>query len=320
MVFDQLSKSSSLARSDMNFTAQDFEQLLGLQVGPTARNEIESLELEYSYLTPDEEIQAVMTIVRELFRDDLVYASRDREPAWEQGWGENLEEYSNSPSVESLLPKYFGRSPINRLGQKFIKGTMPDFEVKILRCLQSWIFEKYLSTFESIYEFGCGTGHNLLFLRKFNESANLTGLDWVESSQSLISLISRETEDSKLSGVKFNYFAPDTSFRLQPDSAVFTVASLEQIGNDFHPFLDYLVQNRPKLVVHIEPFQDLLDPYNFMDNLSIQYMRKRKYINGYCEAILDLERQGKAQVHLYQRSFIGSHFIDGYTILIWSPA
>lgn len=318
MVPGQLPETASLSLHKMKFTGKDFEQLLDLQVGPAARNEIDSLELEYSFLSREEEIDAVMTIVQELFRDNLVFASKEREPAWEQGWGENLREYSKSQKVESLLPKYFGRSQINRLGQRFIRGSTPDFEVKILRCLQSWLFEEYLSSFESVYEFGCGTGHNLLFLRKFNSSANLTGLDWVESSQSLISLVSEKTEDPKLTGAKFNYFEPDTSFKLTPGSAVLTVASLEQIGSEFRPFLDYLMENQPKLVVHIEPFQDLLDPYNFMDNLSIQYMRKRKYISGYCEAVLELEYQGKARVHLYRRSFIGSHFLDGYTILIWS--
>ena len=79
------------------------------------------------------------------------------------------------------------------------------------------------------------------------------------------------------------------------------------------------MSSRPKLVVHIEPFEDLLDPYNLLDNLSVQYMRKRGYINGYCEYVQSLESQGKATIHKFQRSFIGSRFIDGYTVFVWSP-
>ncbi len=80
------------------------------------------------------------------------------------------------------------------------------------------------------------------------------------------------------------------------------------------------MSNKPELVVHIEPFEDLLDPFFLLDNLSIQYMRKRNYINGYVEHIQNLEKEGKAKIHRYQRSYIGSKHIDGYTVLIWSPS
>jgi hypothetical protein len=31
--------------------------------------------------------------------------------------------------------------------------------------LLDWVFEKYITNVDSVYEFGCGTGHNLLRVR-----------------------------------------------------------------------------------------------------------------------------------------------------------
>ena len=303
----------------MKFTSEVFEQILGVRLSRRASSEINSFGIDYDELRQDQELKEVKLLVDEIFRLDLVSASRKRMPDWEDGWGQNLRDFEKDFLPENLFPKYFGKYPINRLNQKLVLSNTEHFELKMLRSLQTWIFDEYLSDFDSIYEFGCGTGHNLIFLRKFNAFAKLTGLDWVESSQALITLIGKQAQDTKLFGQKFDYFNPNSDLVLEENSAVFTVASLEQIGSEFLPFVNFLFRNQPKLIVHIEPFEDLLDPYNLLDNLSIQYMRKRGYINGYCEYIQDLESQGKAKIHKFQRSFIGSRFIDGYTILIWSP-
>jgi len=303
----------------MNFKPEDFERIWGVDLGDRARKEIDSFKIEYDELPHDQELEEIKLLIDEIFRLDLVSASRKREPEWQDGWAQNLRDFKKYLKPENLFPKYFGKYSVNRLNQKLVSSKTEHFEVKMLRSFQAWIFDEYLSDFALIYEFGCGTGHNLVFLRKFNAFANLIGLDWVESSQALISLIAEQSKDSKLSGQKFDYFNPNNELVLGENSAVLTVASLEQIGDEYLPFVSFIIRNKPNLVVHIEPFEDLLDPYNLLDNLSIQYMRKRGYINGYCEYIQFLESQGKAKIHRFQRSFIGSRFIDGYTVLIWSP-
>jgi SAM-dependent methyltransferase len=189
----------------------------------------------------------------------------------------------------------------------------------MLRAIQARVFTEYLSEQKHIYEFGCGTGHNLLFLRKINSKAKIIGLDWAYSSQVILSLLRKSQKDEKMSGKNFDYFSPDFDFKLEPSSAVVTVASLEQIGNRHGPFIDYLVRNKPAIVVHIEPFRDLLDEQNPVDLTSIEYMRQRNYIEGYCEVIFEMERHGNAKVHSFKRTFIGSKYVDGYTLLVWSP-
>jgi SAM-dependent methyltransferase len=303
----------------MKFDSYEFEKLLGVRLSEKAKTQIDSFNIQYSVLSHEEEHLVVKELVDEIFRLDLSVASSKRVSDWNEGWGQNLLDFQKDGSITSLIPRYFGKNKVNRLNQKLVQSQDADFELKMLRCLESWIFDEYLSTFKSIYEFGCGTGHNLVFLQQFVEDAELTGLDWVESSQTLINLISAVRKNLKLTSEKFDYFNPDINLKLRDDSAVFTIASLEQIGKDYEKFVDFLIRNKPRLVIHVEPFEDLLDPYFLLDNLSIQYMRKRNYINGYVEHIKSLEKEGKAKIHCFQRSYIGSKHIDGYTVLIWSP-
>jgi hypothetical protein len=94
---------------------------------------------------------------------------------------------------------------------------------------------------------------------------------------------------------------------------------LEQVGENYEKFVQYLLNNKPAVVVHIEPIPELLDSTKLLDYLSIQYMHKRKYLRGYLTYLESLEKQGKLKILEAKRSGIGSFLIDGYSILVWRP-
>jgi trans-aconitate methyltransferase len=172
---------------------------------------------------------------------------------------------------------------------------------------------------KSFYEFGCGTGHNLIRAREQFPELDLWGLDWARSSQELINKIALDTGDKKLHSHHFDYFNPDSEIRLDSNAAVFTIASLEQTGEDFIKFIDYLLANEPQIVVHVEPIGEMLNPRNLLDNLSVRYFRKRRYLNGLATHLEDLASQGRIEIVQKQRSFVGSFYIDGYSIIAWRP-
>ncbi len=192
-------------------------------------------------------------------------------------------------------------------------------EQDALSLIIQWLIEEYAHSCSGIYEFGCGTGNNLIKIRNFNSGMELYGLDWVTSSQDLIKLIAQNTEDSKLHSAHFNYFEPDTEFEIQENSAVLTVASLEQTGGDFGGFIHYLLAQRPKVVIHIEPMWDSLNAENLLDYLSIKYMKKRNYLNGLQQYISELVRNKQIEILVNKRSYLGSFYIDGYSVLVWKP-
>ena len=304
----------------MKLTYRDFEELWGISLTPEAIKEIQRMDFEYESLNISEENSLIAEIREEILQNKFVKAGQSREASWQKGWDENLQGFKKSKNIDDLIPKYFGKSTINRLGQHFIRAISKNFDLNMLRAIEARVFTDYLSNYQNVYEFGCGTGHNLLFLRKINPGCALVGLDWANSSQETLSLLNQTLMDEKISGRNFDYFSPNFDFKLKPSSAVFTVASLEQIGDQHGPFIEYLMQNKPAIVVHIEPFKDLLDEQNPLDLISIEYMKQRNYIEGYCEAIFELQENKEAQVHLFERTFIGSKYVDGYSILVWSPS
>lgn len=261
--------------------------------------------MKHRTLTQKETDKVIIHILETLLDDSVPYSGAHRKKQWEKGWGENLESGNG-------IPKYFGKYPIQRLNGKFVRGQGKNYERDMLYTIVDSLAKKYLSSCLAVCEFGCGTGHNLWRVKKVNPKAKFWGLDWTKSSKSLV-------ESMGFKGYTFDYFKPDYNFKLTPNTGVYTVASLEQIGTGFKPFVKYLLKNKPSIVVHIEPIPELLDSTKLIDYLSIQYMFKRKYLRGYLTYLEELEKKGKIKILEARRSGIGSLFIDGYSVIVWKP-
>jgi hypothetical protein len=159
----------------------------------------------------------------------------------------------------------------------------------------------------------------LLRVREVNAKADLWGLDWTEASQKVLARLKDTGIDPKINGRRFNFFDPDRTFKLAPGAAIYTAAALEQIGNRCQPFVNYLLENRPAICIHIEPINELLDEGNLLDFLSITYCKRRNYLSGLLPYLRALEQDGRIKIHMARRTFIGSLFIDGYSVIVWSP-
>jgi len=299
--------------------AADFEKAFGEKLSPYVKNKIKEYKLVCTDFTEEERDYWLRRIVDVLLDPNLEYSGKHRRGQWEKGWGQNLNLLSEKQAQEAINPRYFGKYPILRFRQKFIKPLSKNFEVNSLYAIQNWLFDKYLRGVDAIYEFGCGTGHNLFQARDVNSDARIWGLDWAKSSQKIIKTLVREGKAKNFFAHNFDYFNPDKNFKLERNSAIFTVASLEQIGSDFKPFVGYIMKNKPRVCIHIEPFNELLDEKNLLDYLSLRYFKKRRYINGFIDHLRQLEAKKKARIIKVQRSYVGSLFIDGYTVVVWSP-
>lgn len=299
-------------------TQQDFAAIFQDSLSTFVKEKIKKFNFLARKVSAQDRDKILLKIMKALLDPQPIKAGKHRQDQWEKGWAENLESYIKH--VEgSIIPRYFGKHDVIRWKQQFLNPISANFEYNMLAIIQYWLFDKYLRSSNSIYEFGCGTGHNLLRVREVNTSASLWGLDWVRSSQEIIQKMRLEKSDPKLFTQNFDFFNPDANFKLNKKSAIYTVAALEQIGNKFQPFICYLLENKPEICIHIEPIAELLDPNNLVDYLSIQYFKKRDYLNGYLSKLQELETKGKIKIHLAQRSFIGSLYIEGYSIIVWSP-
>jgi SAM-dependent methyltransferase len=300
--------------------ADDFAQAFGEPLSDFVKARIARYAFSYTGFSDAEQQQLLIKIVDTLMSPDLQTAGSHRLGEWEAGWGENLQTFRNDPSnADAISPRYFDKYNAIRWRGRFIRPVSAKFEGCSLAIIVDWLLDKYARDAACIYEFGCGTGHNLLQARDVNAKAALWGLDWASSSQQLIEAMREGGIDPNIYGKHFDYFAPDTDFSLAPNSVVLTVASLEQVGDQWGAFVDYLRAQKPALCIHIEPIAELLDPDVLIDNLSIKYFKKRRYLDGFLAGLRQLEAAGEISIHKAQRTHIGSLFIEGYSVVVWSP-
>jgi len=306
-------------KSYSKLTVTDFEKSFAEKLSPYVRNKIRKYNFQYRQPTQQERDGFIKKNLEALLNKPIEQAGSRRKQRWEKGWSENLSKYNKAAVTDSLIPKYFGKHNCIRWKQDFIIPLSKNFEANSLFLIQDWLFDKYLRKVKSVYEFGCGTGHNLLRLRSLNKNAILWGLDWTKSSQELIAKIRETGLDHNIYSRNFDFFKPDYSFKLDKNGVAITIASLEQTGDKFDKFINYLVETKPKLCIHIEPVYELLDKNSLLDLLSVKYFQKRKYLWGLLSYLRKLETLKKIKIIRAQRTFVGSLFIDGYSVIVWQP-
>ena len=294
----------------------DFIKSFGHDISAFVQDKIRGYAFRYDELSEEEHDGCVLQVVKTLLANDIIRAGEHRVVDWNSGWACNLEKLAEwNMGIDGLVPDYYNKYPYLRWQQRFIKPCSHDFERNMLYLIMDWLSDKYMRDAEYIYEFGCGTGHHLERLRHVNPNASLCGLDWAESTQKIFSVLSSLGITSR----QFDFFQPDDNFILKDDSIVYTVAALEQVGDKYDKFIDYLLRNRPKLCIHVEPITELMDKNNLMDYLSIEYCKKRNYLSGFLTVLEQMEIAGRIKILMSQRTYIGSLFIDGYSVVIWTP-
>ena len=120
----------------------------------------------------------------------------------------------------------------------------------------------------------------------------------------------------KCVGKNFDFFTPDYDFKIE-NHGVYTVAALEQIGVNFDNFLTYLITAKPKLCVHIEPLMELFDENNNIDAFCKNYCKKRNYLHGFATKLKELESKNIVEIIELKRNYIGSMFLEGYSVIAW---
>jgi len=301
-------------------TVSDFEEMLRIEATEYLKQKIRNIGLEYHEISDGEADKLITFVVKSLISGELIPAGEERRNDWESGWAQNLKEIEEGKDVNSaIVPKYFNKYNVVRLNRRFVQPVTANFEKSTLNLIMAYIADKYLRNHENVYEFGCGTGHNLLSVRDVNERAVLHGLDWAKSSQAIIKNLRTTGVDENIYGENFDYFNPNYDVKIAKNSAIYTVASLEQVGTKWEDFIKYLLLNKPEICIHVEPIGEILNDDTLFDYLSIQYFKARNYLSGFYSGLIKLESDGMIEIIDARRTYIGSLFIEGYTIIVWKP-
>lgn len=307
-----------------NITLKNFADLFGAAVeefSGDCKKLIAATDFRYQIVGKEEYNQILLDVLKKLDTDRLPVSGKERKDDWERGWSENLNGFiRNNHDLSQLVPKYIQpiKNTIKRFNRNYIKPADPNFELNFYTVYRRFFFEKYLSAFDSIYEFGCGTGYNLYILSQLFPEKKLFGLDWAIASRDLVNKIG-EAFNANITGRLFDMFSPDDSLEINDNSIFITLNSMEQLGGDFEAFLNFILNKSPLLVINSEPLVELYDPKELLDYLAIKYHRKRGYLNNYLTRLKQLEAEGKIQILKMIRIYFGSLFHEGYSLVIWKP-
>lgn len=293
----------------------DFEEILGFEINGKVKQMISNFDLSYRELTSLERDNYISHVV-EVLTSDITKSGEHRINEWENGWSENLNEFKLSKKIEDLIPKYHGKNRIVRWKGDVVMPLTDNFDYKIHICFVDAILQHYLKDVKNVFEFGCGPAYHLIRLNKYNESIKLNGTDWTVSSQDIINEINNIL-NLKISGYNFDFFNPNYNINLSKNTGIYTVAALEQVGDNFKEFISFLMEKKPEICVHMEPIDELLNDQNLIDNLSIKYFRKRNYLHKFLPHLENLEKEGKIEIIKKQRIFSGSYFIEGHSLIVW---
>lgn len=301
-------------------TENDFADLFGVmthELGDACRSFIGDTDFSYDTLGKKHHDDIVLQVIKKLDSGEFDVSGESKQKKWESGWRENLDAFIKSGhDVNTLVPKYVHPDQTLRLYQEYIKPHSSSYEMDFFTALRLWLFNEYLSGVGTIYEFGCGTGYNLVMLANMFPDKKFVGLDWAKSAVELVNLIGI-TQKKNIHGRLFNMYAPDSSLRLTKDSAVLTIGALEQMGKDFAPFLDFIIKNKPQICINIEPLDEMYHDGNLLDYLAIKYHKQRNYLTGFKSYMDGLFCKNIIEIIQTRRMHFGSLYHDGWSILIW---
>lgn len=313
--------SSSLENTQLK--CSDFLRMFGLESihgFPNAcLKEIEKYNFSYQRLTVKENNQVILNTLKILEDNPHSVVGSHRKDIWEKGWSENAQDFvEGNYNIEKLKPKYFKQSPYIRLDGEFIKPIDNEFEINVFTVLRHWVYRQFFNDVEEIYEFGCGTGLNLALLAKIFPSKKLHGLDWAAASQKILKNLAMKF-GWNLTGYNFDLFNPDYNFHLARNSAIMTSTALEQLGENYEAFIEFILDKSPKICVHVEPVLELYDENDLLDSLAIQYHKKRGYLEGFLPKLRELEKKKQVEIIFVHRMKLGNHLHDGYSMIAWRP-
>ena len=263
--------------------------------------------------------EKLINVLKRIEDDKQVIGAPERTDKWDKGWKENLDEFRESEyDLSALIPKFIRKNqPIRFMGE-YILPEEEHFEHVYFNVYRTWLFEKTFSHYDSIYDIGCGSSYNLIKLCNMFPDKKIYGFDFVQSSVDIVSdLVEKHSLNAQ--GGLFNMIDPDFNIELDSNSLVFTSGAIEQIASKFEKFLEFLLEKKPQIVVHVEPTYEVYDQDILFDYLAAKFHSKRGYTMGYLPRLKQLELDGKIEILNVKRLNFGSLFFEGFTNIIWKP-
>jgi hypothetical protein len=217
----------------------------------------------------------------------------------------------------SLIPKFLTKKePIIRLNGKYYESNFDHTHVIWRQSFVAAMYKKFLSNYSEIHEFGCGSGHNLLLFDQIGSGQQkLKGYDRSINAVKCLNEFGIEREN-RITGETFDMRTP-IAVHSSPDHACYTHGSIEQLGEDYHSFVDFLLSSKFGIFVHVEPLYEFYDPNSIEDFYAIAHHIKRGYPTSFLTYLRSLHNSKTISVISEERIGFGARHIDGYSLVVW---
>lgn len=300
----------------MKISVEDFEEILELKLSDEAKKLVNDKNFEYEFADSEEHNLGLIKFVNFL-TEYKKESGPEYQEIWEKGWQENLDSFVSTGELSDLIPKFVRKKELIRFKGRWISPVDAEFETNFVMVMRDAIFRQNFCDSSSIWEFGSGTGLNLVHLSKILPNKKLFGCDWAKPSVQILEELNKKL-DLDIHGFQFDLFHPNNQFleEISENSGLFTIGTMEQLGQNYQPILDFILDSHFKRIVHIETNFELYDENNFLDYLSKKYIVKRNWLRGYFSTLKDMEKLGKIKI-IQERKTFGSFFHDGYTLTVW---
>jgi len=277
----------------------------------------ESIQLQLDKFFPIQYDELNSEQYKEYYELCLEMLNKKLEVDWQDDWFNVLQNLrTNNENVKSIIrPKWFRESAFVNIQNCLSLTETPyvDWEYQLIT--RQMLFYTHLKDIENICEFGSGSGTNFYLINEILQNKNFILSDISVTSLKIIEELKRKLNRNNLTYSNID-IEQDIDLQLPDNTAVITTSVLEQIGDNYKNFINFILKEKPQIVINVEPIVELLDSKNGFDNVMNLYCEKRKYLAGYLTELEKLEKQKKIKIIMKKRTMVSGTFIEN-SVLIW---
>ena len=277
----------------------------------------ESIQLQLDKFFPIQYDELNSEQYKEYYELCLEMLNKKLEVDWQDDWFSVLQNLrTNDDNVKSIIrPKWFRESAFVNIQNclSLTETSYVDWEYQLIT--RQMLFYTHLRDIENICEFGSGSGANFYLINEILQDKNFILSDISVTSLKIIEELKRKLNRNNLTYSNID-IEQDIDLQLPDNTAVITTSVLEQIGDNYKNFINFILKEKPQIVINVEPIVELLDSKNGFDNVMNLYCEKRKYLAGYLTELEKLEKQKKIKIIMKKRTMVSGTFIEN-SVLIW---
>ena len=277
----------------------------------------QSIQLQLDKFFPIQYNELNSKQYKEYYELCLEMLNKKLEVDWQDDWFSVLQNLqTNNDNVKSIIrPKWFRESAFVNIQNclSLTETSYVDWEYQLIT--RQMLFYTHLRDIENICEFGSGSGTNFYLINEILQNKNFILSDISVTSLKIIEELKRKLNRNNLIYSNID-IEQDIDLQLPDNTAVITTSVLEQIGDNYKNFINFILKEKPQIVINVEPIVELLDSKNGFDNVMNLYCEKRKYLAGYLTELEKLEKQKKIKIIMKKRTMVSGTFIEN-SVLIW---